>query len=107
MLAAAAAGLLTNPAFRTFVSGAGFFADSYDLFVTDGVGNILKNLGPVNTFTTNYVDWTGTHQSFVSYTTFICYQKSTVCSQTMYANVTDPVSGLATGGAWVSSLFWR
>ena len=40
------AGLLASPLFRSIVAGAGFFADSYDLFVTDGVGNILKGLGP-------------------------------------------------------------
>ena len=40
------AGLLANPLFRSAVAGAGFFADSYDLFITDGVGNILKGLGP-------------------------------------------------------------
>jgi hypothetical protein len=40
------AGLLASPLFRSVVAGAGFFADSYDLFVTDGVGNVLKGLGP-------------------------------------------------------------
>ena len=42
------AAVASNFLFRTFVAGAGFFADSYDLFITDGVGNLLKNLGPVN-----------------------------------------------------------
>lgn len=39
--------LLAIPAFRIGIAGAGFFADSYDLFITDGVTSILKNLGPV------------------------------------------------------------
>ena len=39
--------VLELPIFRTVITGAGFFADSYDLFVTDGVTSILKNLGPV------------------------------------------------------------
>ena len=40
--------MLASWLFRTFIAGSGFFADSYDLFITDGVTNILKNLAPVN-----------------------------------------------------------
>jgi MFS family permease len=43
--------LLASSAFRTFLTGAGFFSDSYDLFITDGVTNILKDLGPVTKVT--------------------------------------------------------
>ena len=77
----------------------GFFADSYDLFITDGIGNILKNLGPVNSFKTTYVDYTGASHTFTSYTTFQCYQKSGLCSPLYYVNVTE--SGVPTSGAWV------
>ena len=38
--------LLANPWFSIFLTGAGFFSDSYDLFITDGVTNMLKDLGP-------------------------------------------------------------
>ena len=41
-----ASSLLDNPAFRTVITGAGFFADSYDLFITDGVTSMLKSMGP-------------------------------------------------------------
>ena len=97
---AVAVGLLANPIFRTFVAGAGFFADSYDLFATDGVGNILKSLGPANKVTQTYVDWTGTQNSLTSYATFLCPQKSSVCAPNHYVNITD-VNGVPIGGQWV------
>jgi len=46
--------LLHNPWFRTFITGSGFFADSYDLFIVDGVTNILKNLAANNAVTYEY-----------------------------------------------------
>ena len=48
------AALLLHPAFRTFLTGAGFFSDSYDLFITDGVTNMLKDLGPVQRVSYSY-----------------------------------------------------
>ena len=48
------AALMSSPAFRTFLTGAGFFSDSYDLFITDGVTSMLKNLGPVQRVTYTY-----------------------------------------------------
>jgi len=51
--------LLNNVWFRTFIAGCGFFADSYDLFITDGVTNILKNLGPVSAIPYTWYDVNG------------------------------------------------
>lgn len=75
-----------------------FFADSYDLFVTDGVGNVIKNLGPANSFSTTYHDVNGTAHTYKSYTTFLCYQKSSVCSPYTYQNVTDGAGNVVGGG---------
>jgi MFS transporter, PHS family, inorganic phosphate transporter len=93
--------------FRTIIAGAGFFADSYDLFITDGVTNILKNLGPVQKVTykfavdplcnqsatqifgsaynisnPNYQTMTGT----AGYANFLCATKDNVCIQSIWDN---------------------
>ena len=60
--------LLLSPAFRTFITGAGFFSDSYDLFITDGVTNILKDLGPTSKVVYTY----GANQTLSSYFTAYC-----------------------------------
>jgi PHS family inorganic phosphate transporter-like MFS transporter len=55
---------------KTALTGAGFFADSYDLFVTEGVTSILKNLGPV--VRVNYTVPDGSGRFVVSYFTAAC-----------------------------------
>jgi MFS family permease len=65
------AALMALPAFRIALTGAGFFADSYDLFVTEGVTSILKNLGPVVAVNYTYAD-NGASRSVVSYFTAAC-----------------------------------
>ena len=67
--------MLSMPWFKTFVTGSGFFADSYDLFVTDGVTNILKALGPFNVVTQNTTDGT----LLRSYSTFMCPAEDASC----------------------------
>jgi PHS family inorganic phosphate transporter-like MFS transporter len=69
------------------VTGAGFFADSYDLFVTDGVTSILKNLGPVTrvslTFFNNSVPTTVN-----TYFTARCVS-GLACLPTLFNNATQ------------------
>jgi len=65
------AGLLLSPTFRTFITGAGFFSDSYDLFIVDGVTAMLKNLGPVTKVSYEYTD-AGKHVLLNSYFTAYC-----------------------------------
>ena len=45
-MAAFLAGLTASPGFRTVITGSGFWADAFDLFVIEGVSNMLKGLGP-------------------------------------------------------------
>ena len=40
------ASLMASPGFRTVITGSGFWADAFDLFVIEGVSNMLKGLGP-------------------------------------------------------------
>jgi len=98
--------MITSWLFRTFVAGAGFFADSYDLFITDGVTNILKNLGPTqvvkysfsvdplcngtagtvfssyNTSNIGFQTMSGT----AGYANFLCYSKDNKCLQNVWDN---------------------
>ena len=59
---------------------------------------MIKNLGPANSFTTTYHDVNGTAHTYKSYTTFLCYQKSSVCSPYTYQNVTDGAGNVIGGG---------
>ena len=99
--------MLTSWLVRTLVAGSGFFADSYDLFITDGVTNVLKNLGPTqqvkysfsvsplcnqsassvfgsayNLSNPNAQTMTGT----AGYANFLCYTKGNDCLQNVWDN---------------------
>jgi MFS transporter, PHS family, inorganic phosphate transporter len=98
--------MITSWLVRTVVAGAGFFADSYDLFITDGVTNILKNLGPTQTvkysfsvdpicnatapavFPSYNVSNPGfqTMSGTAGYANFLCYSKDNQCLQTVWDN---------------------
>jgi MFS family permease len=79
--------LLRNPAFLTFLTGAGFFSDSYDLFITDGVTNILKNLGPVTRVDYAYVA-NNVPATLTSYFTATC-ARGVACLPRLYNNATS------------------
>jgi PHS family inorganic phosphate transporter-like MFS transporter len=82
--------LLHNQAFRTFLTGAGFFSDSYDLFITDGVTSMLRALGPVQRVVYTYQPAGGNATAtLTSYFTAYCTQGE-ACLPSIYA-----------GGAWV------
>ena len=83
------AGLLANPTFRTGIAGAGFFADAYDLFITDGVTNMLRSLGPVTKVVYTMDD--GRRTNVTSYFTALC-TSGVACLPTIYSNST---------GTWV------
>jgi len=90
-----------------FVTGSGFFADSYDLFITDGVTNILKNLGPTqkvsykftvnpncsavasSVFGSNYNTSNPDFQTMsgtAGYANFLCTSKANDCLQSVWDN---------------------
>jgi MFS family permease len=84
--------LLHNPAFRVFITGAGFFSDSYDLFITDGVTAMLRALGPVQRVQYTYAPSPATSNAtatLTSYFTAYCTQ-GVACLPRIYAD-----------GAWV------
>jgi PHS family inorganic phosphate transporter-like MFS transporter len=83
--------LLHNPAFRVFLTGSGFFSDSYDLFITDGVTSMLKNLGPVQRVAYTYRPNPASNATatLTSYFSAYCTQ-GVACLPSIYA-----------GGAWV------
>jgi len=90
-MAAAIARLLASPAFRVFITGAGFFSDSYDLFITDGVTNILNDLGPVSKVAYTYVPAPGSNATtLTSYFSAYCTQ-GVACLPRLFN---------ATSGAW-------
>jgi PHS family inorganic phosphate transporter-like MFS transporter len=98
--------MFTSWVFRTLIAGSGFFADSYDLFVTDGVTNILKNLGPTQkvtySFSVNPNCSSAASSVFTSYNVsnpslqtlsgtagyanFVCYSKDNRCLQNIWDN---------------------
>lgn len=78
--------LTRNPVFRTFIAGAGFFADAYDLFITDGVTNIMRVLGPVTKVAYTVPDGSGT--VVTSYFTAVCTSASVACMPRIYDNAT-------------------
>ena len=84
----ALARLLASPAFRVFITGAGFFSDSYDLFVTDGVTTILKDLGPVSKVTYSYYAAGALQPPLVSYFSAYCTQ-GLACLPRLYNNATS------------------
>lgn len=91
-----AAALLLNPWFRTLIAGSGFFADSYDLFITDGVGNILKNLGPTVTVNYTYATQAGTQTKIVYF--------NSLCDNTIandFGRKCMPVQWSYADNAWV------
>ena len=86
--------LLANPAFRTFLTGAGFFSDSYDLFITDGVTAMLKSLGPVQRVLYTYTTPGGANATLTSYFTAYC-TGGVACLPRVYSNgswVPNPAS---------------
>jgi len=81
--------LLNNVWFRTFIAGAGFFADSYSLFITDGVTNVLKNLAATNNVVYSYYDVNGNYNSHSLYFNALCdttINKGVHCVPVMYSN---------------------
>ena len=98
--------MLTSWIFRALIAGSGFFADSYDLFITDGVTNILKNLGPTQKVTYSFSVSPNCASSAASvftsynvsnpslqtlsgtagYANFVCYSKDNLCLQNVWDN---------------------
>jgi PHS family inorganic phosphate transporter-like MFS transporter len=78
--------LLDNPAFRTVITGAGFFADSYDLFITDGVTSMLKSMGPTTKVIYTYYE----SNAPVTVTSFFSARcvSDLLCLPNQYNNVT-------------------
>jgi PHS family inorganic phosphate transporter-like MFS transporter len=84
MIRGLVAALLLNANFRTFITGSGFFADSYDLFITEGVTAILKNLGPIVRMNYTMPDGSG---HVISYFTAAC-SDDTKCMPRIYNTTT-------------------
>ena len=67
-----------------------FFADSYDLFVIDGVNNMIKNLGPAVTVKYNTTSGTVGAGNVVSYFTGYCPSNNAInCLPNLYNPVTQ------------------
>lgn len=88
------------------MAGSGFFADSYDLFITDGVTNILKDLGPVNKVVQQWVTPDGLQplSPLVSYASFLCPALDASCGPLYQPGLTSNSSAWEPNGSFNSQM---
>ena len=77
-----------RPGRKSVITGSGAFADAYDLFVVDGVANILKDLGPAIVVPYTYTN-NGTLTTISSYFTAYCGPADLTCYPTLFNNATQ------------------